>query len=69
MYVPKMDAAKNYRFTAVIVNSARYGTVLAELKERDGHVSEETCFALAKEVFQRTAHYDAKISEFLSPKK
>lgn len=60
------SAAKNYRFTAVIVNSARYGTVLAELKERDGHVSEETCFALAKEVFQRTAHYDAKISEFLS---
>ena len=60
------SAAKNYRFTAVIVNSARYGAVLSELKERDGYVSEETCFALAKEVFQHTAHYDAKISEFLS---
>jgi len=59
------SAAKNYRFTAVIVNSARYQSFLAELKERSGYVSEETCFELAKEVFQHTAYYDTKIAEYL----
>ena len=60
------SAAKNYRFTAVIVNHARYATFLTEVQERNGHVSEETCFELAKEVFQHTAHYDTTISTFLS---
>lgn len=60
------SAAKNYRFTAVIVNSDRYDTFLAELNERNGCVSEETCFALAKEVFQHTSHYDTKIAEYLT---
>lgn len=60
------SAAKNYRFTAVIVNSNRYETILKELKDRDGCLSEDTCFELAKEVFQHTAHYDSTISEYLS---
>lgn len=60
------SAAKNYRFTAVIVNSNRYNSFLAELKEHNGCVSETTCFELAQEVFQHTAHYDAKISEYLT---
>lgn len=62
------SAAKNYRFTAVIVNSARYQSFLTELKQRGGYVSEETCFELAKEVFQHTAHYDTKIAEYLTKK-
>lgn len=60
------SAAKNYRFTAVIVNHSRYETFLKELEAREGCVSEETCFELAKEVFQHTAHYDSTISEYLS---
>lgn len=60
------SAAKNYRFTAVIVNHSRYETFLQELGERNGSVSEETCFELAKEVFQHTAQYDTTISEYLS---
>jgi len=60
------SAAKNYRFTAVIVNSNRYNSFLAELKEHNGCVSETTCFELAQEVFQHTAYYDAKISEYLT---
>lgn len=60
------SAAKNYRFTAVIVNHNRYGTILKELKDRDGYISEDTCFELAKEVFQHTAHYDSTIAEYLS---
>ncbi len=59
------SAAKNYRFTAVIVNHNRYESILKELKERDGCVSEDTCFELAKEVFQHTAHYDSTISAYL----
>ncbi len=60
------SAAKNYRFTAVIVNHSRYGSFLKELNEHNGCVSEEACFELAREVFQHTAHYDAAISEYLS---
>ncbi len=59
------SAAKNYRFTAVIVNHERYAPFLRELKERNG-ISEETCFELAKEVFRHTAHYDSMISGYLS---
>ncbi len=59
------SAAKNYRFTAVIVNPARYNSLLKEMKEQRGAVSEEFCFELAKEVFQHTAHYDAAISNYL----
>jgi len=59
------SAAKNYRFTAVIVNHARYESFLQELQHRNG-ISGETCFALAKEVFRHTAHYDSMISEYLS---
>lgn len=59
------SAAKNYRFTAVIVNHARYDSFLKELQERNG-ISEETRFALAREVFRHTAHYDATISDYLS---
>jgi phosphoribosylaminoimidazolecarboxamide formyltransferase/IMP cyclohydrolase len=60
------SAAKNYRFTAVIVNHSRYEPFLKELEERNGSISDETCFELAKEVFKHTAHYDATISEYLS---
>ncbi len=60
------SAAKNYRFTAVIVDHMRYEGFLQELRQRNGAVSEETCFALAREVFRHTAHYDAMISSYLS---
>jgi len=60
------SAAKNYKFTAVIVNHHRYDSFVAEVKANNGSVSEETCFELAKEVFHHTAYYDAKISEYLS---
>jgi phosphoribosylaminoimidazolecarboxamide formyltransferase/IMP cyclohydrolase len=60
------SAAKNYKYTAVIVNSSRYETFLRELDDHQGSVSEETCFDLACEVFRHTAHYDAAIAGFLS---
>ena len=59
------SAAKNFRHTAVIVDPDRYEAVLQELQAGDGVVSEETCFALAREVFRHTAAYDTVISGYL----
>jgi phosphoribosylaminoimidazolecarboxamide formyltransferase/IMP cyclohydrolase len=59
------SAAKNYRFSCAVANPKRYQSIIVELKKRDGSISEETSLALAKEVFQHTAHYDALIAEYL----
>lgn len=59
------SAAKNYRFTAVIVNSNHYASILEEMKEHGGKISEQTCFSLAQEVFRHTAYYDATIAQYL----
>ena len=62
------SAAKNYRFTCVVVSPTTYPALALELRERNGSVSEETCFRLAKEAFQHTAHYDAVIAQYLQRK-
>ncbi|MGA7161053.1 MAG: bifunctional phosphoribosylaminoimidazolecarboxamide formyltransferase/IMP cyclohydrolase [Bacteroidota bacterium] len=62
------SAAKNYRFTAVVVSPKKYPGLILELHERNGSVSEETCFTLAKEAFQHTAHYDAVVADYLQHK-
>lgn len=58
-------AAKNYRSKVVVANPTRYATILAEMEATGGAVTEETRFALAKEVFTHTAAYDAVISRYL----
>ena len=58
-------AAKNFKHKAVIVSPDRYGAVIEELKNNAGHISEATCFSLAKEVFRHTSSYDAVISRYL----
>ena len=60
------SAAKNYRFKAVVVNPAWYGPIIDEMKRESGVVSEETCFALAREVFRHTSAYDAVIEQYLN---
>lgn len=59
------SAAKNFRHKAVIVNPDRYDAILQELRASGGTISEETCFSLAREVFQHTAAYDAVIAGYL----
>lgn len=59
------SAAKNWPDVTVITDPADYGRVLAEMKENDGNVSRETNFGLAVKVYQRTAAYDAAISNWL----
>jgi phosphoribosylaminoimidazolecarboxamide formyltransferase/IMP cyclohydrolase len=58
------SAAKNFREKTVIVNPARYTSIIEEMKSNRGAVSEATRFALAKEVFLHTSRYDTVISEF-----
>ena len=57
-------AAKNYKHVTVIVNPARYGSVLSEM-QASGGISEATRYRLAVEAFSHTAEYDAMISQWL----
>lgn len=59
------SAAKNNRDVTVLVDSADYAAVLAEMKQSGGAVSAETNFGLAVKVYQHTAAYDAAISNWL----
>ncbi|MBR5318380.1 MAG: bifunctional phosphoribosylaminoimidazolecarboxamide formyltransferase/IMP cyclohydrolase [Peptococcaceae bacterium] len=59
------SAAKNHDRVAIVVNPARYESIIAELKEA-GELSLETKRFLALEAFQHTAQYDAAISHYLT---
>jgi len=59
------SAAKNWPDVTVITDPADYGKVLAEMSSGSGAVSRETNFRLAVKVYQRTAAYDAAISNWL----
>ncbi|MEG2175054.1 MAG: bifunctional phosphoribosylaminoimidazolecarboxamide formyltransferase/IMP cyclohydrolase, partial [Oscillospiraceae bacterium] len=56
-------AAKNWQDVAVVVDPADYEDVLVALRE--GGLSRERKFALARKVFSHTASYDALISSWL----
>jgi len=58
-------AAKNHKYVVIVVNPARYETILDELRST-GSVSQETRFKLACEAFTHTAAYDSMISAYLS---
>lgn len=58
-------AAKNHKYVVIVVNPARYNTILDELRSA-GSVSQETRLKLAYEAFTHTAAYDSMISAYLS---
>ncbi len=60
------SAAKNHRFTAIVVDPARYTPLLAELREHEGLISPETRLALAREAFRHTADYDAAVADYVA---
>src|ERR1700748_745072 len=57
-------AAKNFPFTAVVVNPASYDAVLQELADAGGRLSLGTRESLATEAFSYTARYDSAISRW-----
>jgi phosphoribosylaminoimidazolecarboxamide formyltransferase/IMP cyclohydrolase len=59
------SAAKNHAYVAVAVDAADYPSLLDELRSAGG-LCEETRQRLALKAFERTASYDAAISDYLS---
>ena len=62
------SAAKNNSAVAVVTNPTMYPQILAELRENDSHLSDETRHKLALEAFRSTARYDSAIAQFLGKK-
>ncbi len=59
------SAAKNFRHKAVVVDPRLYDTLLEEMRAHEAVLSDETCFALARNVYRHTAAYDAVIADYL----
>ncbi|MBL7998361.1 MAG: bifunctional phosphoribosylaminoimidazolecarboxamide formyltransferase/IMP cyclohydrolase [Candidatus Kapabacteria bacterium] len=59
-------SAKNYKWTAILVNPADYATVLASLRDNKNTISEELRRRLAGEAFAHTAHYDTMIAGYFA---
>jgi phosphoribosylaminoimidazolecarboxamide formyltransferase/IMP cyclohydrolase len=60
------SAAKNWAHVGVVVDPADYAPLLAELGTRDGALSNETRFALARKAFAHTSAYDGAIANWLT---
>jgi phosphoribosylaminoimidazolecarboxamide formyltransferase/IMP cyclohydrolase len=58
-------AAKNHADVAVIVHPSDYAATIAELKNTDNSLSDQTRFNLALKSFEHTARYDTAIATYL----
>ncbi|MFH1049871.1 MAG: bifunctional phosphoribosylaminoimidazolecarboxamide formyltransferase/IMP cyclohydrolase [bacterium] len=58
------SAAKNYQWSAPIVNPSRYTEIIQMLKENNNCIKEDYRAKLAGEVFGHTAYYDSIISKY-----
>lgn len=63
------SAAKNYQSVTVMTDPNDYGLVEKEMEAHRGGVSEEVRFMLSQKVFERTASYDAVISQYLGARR
>lgn len=63
------SAAKNNKDVTVIVDPADYRIVLDEMKDSEGHVTEQTNFRLATKVYRHTADYDNVVANYLDKKR
>ncbi len=58
-------SAKNYMWTAPVVNPNRYEEIINLLRDNKGCIPEKYRLSLASEVFEHTAYYDSLISGYL----
>lgn len=58
-------SAKNYKWTAPVVNPEHYAAIIEELKANDMTINERFRMELAAETFSHTAEYDSLISNYL----
>jgi phosphoribosylaminoimidazolecarboxamide formyltransferase/IMP cyclohydrolase len=61
-------SAKNYRWTAIVTNPARYNDIVNALNTNNGAVPEEIRFELAAEAFAHTAYYDGMVASYFASK-
>ena len=59
-------AAKNHAAVAVVVDTADYDAIIADMEQFAGAVSPELRRSLAAKAYARTAHYDAAISAWFA---
>jgi len=62
------SAAKNHKFVAIVTCPDQYETIISEMKQNDGSVTDATRSELARQAFALTAAYDSAISAYLSGK-
>ena len=60
------SAAKNNKFVTVVTSPDQYSTVIDEIKNNTGSVSQEIRTDFARTAFGLTASYDAMISKYLN---
>jgi phosphoribosylaminoimidazolecarboxamide formyltransferase / IMP cyclohydrolase len=60
------SAAKNYLWTAPVVNPFRYNEIISLMKEYNGAIPSKYRAVLAGEVFNHTAYYDSLISKYFN---
>ncbi len=58
-------AAKNHTSVAIVVDAADYQSVIKEMQQNDGALSQSTRFSLALKAFEHTAAYDGAIANYL----
>ena len=59
-------AAKNHQHVGVVVDPEDYRPIVAELKENNGSLSNQTHFRLFTKAFQHTSHYDGAIANYFA---
>jgi phosphoribosylaminoimidazolecarboxamide formyltransferase/IMP cyclohydrolase len=59
------SAAKNFEDVAIVTSPWDYQQIIAEIKARNGDLSRETKWRLAKQAFAKTAAYDSAIATTL----
>ncbi|MDM8565062.1 bifunctional phosphoribosylaminoimidazolecarboxamide formyltransferase/IMP cyclohydrolase [Candidatus Halobeggiatoa sp. HSG11] len=59
------SAAKNHAAVTVVVDAEDYDSVLEEMANNNGAMTEATRFALASKAFAHTARYDSLIANYL----
>ncbi len=60
-------SAKNYLWTAIVVNPDRYGEIISDL-QATGTLDSNLRLQLAREAFEHTSFYDGLIAEYLRKK-
>lgn len=59
------SAAKNFRYTTVVVNPQRYPAVMHDMRAHDGEVSFALRYKLTQEALMTVAEYDLALAGFL----